>query len=139
MHFKIKKLTRKTKSFKKRLAKRLRAYTQAKGGPFHEKEMVLGVAGEKGKWAGGLVGLTYWNVLYVDLLWVEAKYRKRGVGRQLLERAELEARQKGCTLAHVNTHSLQAPDFYRKMGYKVYGKLRGFPKGQSGYSFYKKL
>jgi ribosomal protein S18 acetylase RimI-like enzyme len=112
---------------------------EAKGGPFHNKELVLVVRGKKGEWGGGLVGLTYWNALFIDLLWVEEKYRGRGLGRQLMDRAESEARQKGCTFAHVNSHSLQAPGFYKKLGYKVFGKLKGYPKGLVVYHFCKKL
>ncbi len=137
--FKVEKLSGKTKSFKKRLSGELRAYTQAKVGPFRFKEFSLSLKGKGGKWAGGLIGCTYWNIMFIDTLWVDRKYRGQGLGRQLVERAEEEGRKKKCTLAHVSTHSLQAPGFYRKMGYKVYGKLKGFPKRTSAYFFYKKL
>src|ERR1700691_3547809 len=96
-NFKTEKIQEKAKGFKKRIGKRLKEYMEAKGGPFRDKELVLVVRGKKGEWGGGLVGLTYWNALFVDLLWVEDKYRGRGLGRQLMERAESEARQKGCT------------------------------------------
>jgi ribosomal protein S18 acetylase RimI-like enzyme len=137
--FKIKKMTRGTKPFKKRLFRDLKKYTESKAGPLRVRELVLSVVGKRGKSAGGLVGVTYWNALFIDILWVDGKYRGFGLGRMLVERAEMEARQRGCALAHVNTHSLQAPGFYRKMGYKVFGRLRGLPKGQSDYHFYKKL
>jgi ribosomal protein S18 acetylase RimI-like enzyme len=28
---------------------------------------------------------------------------------------------------HLNTHSYQAPDFYRRLGYEVIGELPGWP------------
>ena len=137
--FKIKKLTRNTRSFRKRLSKELRAHTQAKAGPFHFKEFSLSLMGKGGKWAGGLIGCTYWNSLFIDVLWVDRKYRGLGLGRQLVEWAEREARKKNCTLAHLSTHSLQSPGFYRRLGYKVFGQLKGYPKKTSAYYFFKKL
>lgn len=138
-NFNIEKVRGNSKAFKKRLGKRLKEYTEAKGGPFRQKEIAFVVTTKNGKWVGGLFGLTYWNALFIDLLWVEGKYRGRGLGLQLMDQAENEARQRGCAFAHVNSHSLQAPGFYRKLGYKVFGKLTGFPKGQMAYSFCKKL
>jgi|GEM_PF-3746348 len=75
--FRVEKLSGKTKSFKKRLSGELRAYTQAKVGPFRFKEFSLSLKGKGGKWAGGLIGCTYWNIMFIDTLWVDRKYRAR--------------------------------------------------------------
>jgi GNAT superfamily N-acetyltransferase len=110
-NFNIKKLTHKTKPFRKRLSSKLKAFTEAKTGPLHLKDLTLSVNGKGGKLIGGLLGLTYWNTVFIDILWAEPKYRGLGLGRQLMEQAETEARLRGCTLAHLSTHSLQAPGF----------------------------
>ncbi len=35
--------------------------------------------------------------------------------------AEAEGRKRGCKRVFVDTFSFQAPDFYRKQGYDIYG------------------
>lgn len=45
--------------------------------------------------------------------------------------AEREAVERGCRMALLNTHSFQAPGFYRELGYEVYGKVEGYPRGHS--------
>lgn len=50
----------------------------------------------------------------MDILWVDEKYRKMGIGSKLLEAAEEEAVRRGCHSGHVDTMSWQAPEFYKK-------------------------
>ena len=40
---------------------------------------------------------------------------------------------------YLYTFSFQAPGFYRKLGYREFGKLNDFPKGQSRYWLNKAL
>ena len=44
---------------------------------------------------GGLIGASWMNWLYVDLLWLEDKYRGKGHGKTLMKKAEAEARKRG--------------------------------------------
>ena len=46
---------------------------------------------------------------------------------KLLATAEVEAARRGCREVHLDTHSYQAPDFYRHRGYEVIGELPGWP------------
>ena len=88
---------------------------------------------------GGLIGATYWEWLYIDLLWVKQELRGRGYGHRLLTLAEDEARQRGARNAYLDTFSFQAPDFYERHGYRVFGKLRDFPPGHQRYFLTKQL
>jgi ribosomal protein S18 acetylase RimI-like enzyme len=63
----------------------------------------------------------------------------RGFGRQLLALAEEEARQRGAEYAYLDTFSFQAPDFYKKQGYEIFGELPDFPPGHQRYFLSKKL
>ena len=45
---------------------------------------------------GGILGGTYWGWMYVDILWVHENHRKKGVGSNLLHKAEEEALRRGC-------------------------------------------
>ena len=53
--------------------------------------------------------------------------------------AEQEARRRGCRYARLATGNYQAPDFYPKLGYVLYGTLENCPAGVTVYYFYKEL
>ncbi|MGB7097037.1 MAG: GNAT family N-acetyltransferase, partial [Anaerolineales bacterium] len=76
---------------------------------------------------------------YLDLMWIKDDLRGRGYGQRLLTLAEDEARQRGAKNAYLDTFSFQAPDFYKKYGYKVFGELQDFPPGHHRYFMTKKL
>ena len=48
-----------------------------------------------------------------------------------MEMAEDEARDEGCRYVHLDSHSFQAPDFYKKLGYEEFGRLQDSPLGTS--------
>ncbi len=76
---------------------------------------------------------------HIDILWVDEKYRKQGLESKLLEAAETEARARSCHSVHVDTMSWQAPDFYKKHGYKIIGELNYIPDGNKKYHLIKEL
>ena len=88
---------------------------------------------------GGLLGLTYWNWLFIDWLWLARDQRGKGLGGQLLDRAEAIARDRGCTHAYTDTFSFQAPGFWARHGYVEFGRLDGMPPGHSRIWFRKAL
>ena len=96
---------------------------------------------EKGSVVGGLVGRTNeipeW--LEVSVVWVAEDRRKQGTGHHLMCLAEEEAKRRGCRYARLATGDYQAPDFYRKVGYRLYGELLNCPRGETVYYFYKEL
>ena len=79
--------------------------------------------------AGGVIGETHWEWFYINLMWIKEELRGCGYGHQLLLAAEQEARQRGARNAYLDTFSFQAPDFYKRHGYQVFGVLEGFPEG----------
>ena len=91
------------------------------------------------KIVGGVIGATYWDWLYINLMWVREDLRGRGFGRQLLEKAETEARQRGAKRTYLDTFSFQAPAFYKKLGYEEFGRLEDFPAGHTRYFLVKTL
>ena len=92
-----------------------------------------------GEIVGGVIGATYWDWLYVNLMWLKAELRGHGFGSQLLLAAEAEARQRGAKHAYLDTFSFQAPEFYKKCGYEVFGVLEDFPAGYRRYFLQKEL
>lgn len=76
---------------------------------------------------GGLLGEIWGSWLHVSYLWVAAPFRGHGHARALLARAERFAIERRCTHARLETFSFQAPGFYAKQGYAVFGTLEDCP------------
>ncbi|MBP9670635.1 GNAT family N-acetyltransferase, partial [Candidatus Woesebacteria bacterium] len=80
----------------------------------------------------GCVIVTFlYNGMEIATLWVDEKARGQGLGQKLMEMAEAEGKKRGATLAYTNTFTWQAPGFYEKIGYQLYGKLDDFPVGNT--------
>ena len=82
---------------------------------------------EDKKKLAGLTGETFGNWLCVHYLFVSDKLRGKGVGSELLNAAESEAKRRGCKYAFVDTFSFQAPEFYKKHGYNEVFTLENYP------------
>ncbi|MBR6216529.1 MAG: GNAT family N-acetyltransferase [Spirochaetaceae bacterium] len=87
----------------------------------------------------GILGGTYWGWLHIDILWVAEKCRKQGIGSKLLKAAEEEAKKRGCHSVHLDTMSWQAPEFYKKHGYKIISELENIPAGNKKFHLIKEL
>jgi GNAT superfamily N-acetyltransferase len=85
----------------------------------------------RGEWLGGLLGYTWGGWLHVNFLWVSETLRGKGHGTRLMESAEAMARERGAFAATLETFTHQAPDFYAKRGYTVFGRIDGYPPGQA--------
>lgn len=103
------------------------------------EEINLHLKDDEGNVIAGLLSVLCWNWLEVDILWVDARYRKQGQGSKLLMEAEKIAREKGCTFIKLNTFSFQAPDFYKKHGYREIAVIDDAPRGFKHYYFMKEL
>jgi GNAT superfamily N-acetyltransferase len=80
---------------------------------------------------GGLIGRTSLGVLFVDYFYVPDSHRGRGLGTEALAVAEAEAIRRGCARAVLFTMAIQAPRFYEKRGYKVFGTIECDPPGNA--------
>ncbi|AIF65943.1 GNAT family N-acetyltransferase [Terribacillus saccharophilus] len=97
------------------------------------------VRDEAGSIVGGVTCTLFWQHMHIDFLWVEETKRKEGLGAKLLAEAENFAKQKGARLIKLDSFSFQAPRFYEKHGYTVYGKLEDHPVGHTQYFLVKRL
>ena len=114
-------------------------YNESMAGDDHGKNLSYVVKDENGKVVGGVIGATYWNWLYINLMWLREDLRGQGFGAQLLLKAEEEGRQRGAEYSYLDTFSFQAPGFYKKLGYEVFGALDDFPTGHQRYFMKKPL
>lgn len=94
---------------------------------------------EDGGVVAGIVAESVGDTVEVAYLFVEADRRSRGLGRRLLEHVEAAARERGMRRVLLNTYSFQAPDFYRKMGYREVLQLRPAFDQVSQFYFVKEL
>jgi ribosomal protein S18 acetylase RimI-like enzyme len=94
---------------------------------------------EAGQIVGGLIAVIHWNLLEIKVLWVGEGLRGRGHGSALLKAVEQEGLQRQCRQSVVDTFSFQAPDFYLRHGYEVFGVLKNCPPGQRRYYLRKDL
>ena len=106
----------------------LRAYN-ARFADHNHKPLNIYLRDASGAIVGGLLGDTYFGWLSINILWIDDHYRGQRYGERLIGMAEDEARRRGCTHANLDTISFQAPAFYEKLGYRVYGVLEDFPVG----------
>jgi GNAT superfamily N-acetyltransferase len=90
---------------------------------------VLAVDPESKTVLGGLTGRTSLGMLFIDVFYLPETLRGHGLGRQLLAAAEEEGRRRGCKSAVLYTISFQAPDFYVKHGWTIFGEIPCDPPG----------
>ncbi len=103
------------------------------------KPLCLFVRDHDGEVLGGLLGLTYWGWLLIEILWLPEELRGEDLGSDLVDMAEKEALKRGCHSAYLDTLSHQAPSFYEKLGYEVFAVLEDFPPGHQKIFLKKRL
>lgn len=80
--------------------------------------------------AGINADMYFWNILFIDTLWVDEKFRHKGIGSELFKKVENEAKKHNCHLIHLYTFDYQAKDFYLKMDFEIFGVLEDSASGR---------
>lgn len=112
----------------------VRSYNRSKREAAESEPLNLYIEDEHGRLLAGLVAETFGNWLEIEYLFVKEELRGQGIGSQLLQQAESEAKKRNCRFAFVNTYQFQAPAFYQKYGYKEVFTLKDYPyTGQRHY------
>jgi GNAT superfamily N-acetyltransferase len=114
-------------------------YNKLQAGDDRGKNLCFVLKGLNQEIVGGVIGATYWDWLFINLMWIKEELRGRGYGHRLLTLAEDEARQRGAKNAYLDTFSFQAPDFYKRHGYQIFGQLQDFPAGHQRFFLTKQL
>lgn len=105
-----------------------------------DEDFVLKIEDENGTVIAGCVAEIYnWGQIYIDILWVDEKYRRHGLGSLLLREAERRAIARGCRLSHLGTFDFQARPLYEKHGYAVFSVNEDFPAGHTNHGMWKRL
>ena len=125
--------------FTKAIQEGINQFNQQQAGDYKYKKLCFSLRDAEKNIVGGLVGETYWDCFYIELFWISEPFRREGYGSTILQMAEDEARNRGVKQVFLNTFSFQAPDFYQKQGYRVFGELPNFPPGHKCYFLTKNL
>jgi GNAT superfamily N-acetyltransferase len=112
--------------------------------PFQQKDAYMSLSfimkDENSLVIGGINATLYcWNLMYIDVLYIEGLYRRKGYGKMLVAKAEAKARQNGGYMSHLDTFDWQAKEFYENIGYEVFGILDNCPRGHKRYFMKKNL
>ena len=83
---------------------------------------------ERDRIVAGICGNTWGGTCELRQFWVEESQRHRGLGTELFEAAEQEARRRGCTQVVLMTFSFQAPAFYERHGFEVVATIDDHPR-----------
>ena len=114
-------------------------FNESQVGDARFKEFGILASGESAAIIAGLLGHTLWNGFFISALWVAQAVRRKGIGRQLLARAEELALQNGCDHIHLDTFDFQAREFYVKNGFHLFGTIEDYPIAHKRYYLIKKL
>ncbi|GGF84679.1 GNAT family N-acetyltransferase [Paenibacillus aceti] len=94
---------------------------------------------EQDELVAGITASIYWKQMHVDFLWVDESLRGQNKGTELLTKAEEIARQHHCRYIQLETFSFQAPEFYKKQGFTIFGILDDSPYDGAKQYFLKKV
>lgn len=75
----------------------------------------------------------FWGALHIKYVWTHKNYRKKGYASKLMEEIFAFAKEHNCPFAYVETMNFQAPDFYKKFGFKIELERKGYAKNSSLY------
>jgi GNAT superfamily N-acetyltransferase len=117
----------------------LRAYNLAQAGDPQVQLVAILLENDAGTADGGLWGRIAFGWLFVELLGLPDAARGQGWGRKLMQRAEVIAREAGCTGIWLDTFDFQAPGFYEKLGFVQFGAIADYPPGHTRYFYQKRL
>ena len=118
---------------------RLYEYNAAQTGVDDGQWLAIFVRDDQQRIYAGIKGWTWCGSCYISALWVDERLRGHGVGTQLLQAAEQEARARGCQHMILDSYNFQAPGFYKKLGYEVFAVLEDHPRHHRNYYPRKRL
>ena len=106
-------------TLEKKMAADLELYEKNHGVTVNYRQFSLILSDDNNLPVGVLKAYTAFSEIYVDDIWVDSVYRKKGYGKQLLTHLEQHFQNKGFNNINLVTSAFQAPDFYKKCGYEL--------------------
>jgi GNAT superfamily N-acetyltransferase len=121
------------------LADRVYEFNSKATGYFDGESFAAVQKDETGTILAGVSGYTWGGLCLISYLSVAEAHRGQGMGARLLRIAERHAKDKGCVVTMLSTHSFQSPGFYARMGYEQQASIKDNPVGHSDVFYAKRL
>ena len=121
------------------LEDRIYEFNAAATGCRDAEEYAAAIRDGDGRIMAAVSGFTWGRCCQIDKLWVAQSARRQGLGSLLVRAVEEHARGKGCSQVILSSHTFQAPDFYRRLGYVEQARIAGYPMGHADIHFRKLL
>ena len=83
--------------------------------------------------------ITAFKILYVSTVFVDEKYRRKGIGARLIREMEKRAAAMGVNTVRLDTFNWQGKEFYEALGYQCAGHYENPEDGYSEYFFLKRI
>ncbi|WP_434799386.1 GNAT family N-acetyltransferase [Terrisporobacter vanillatitrophus] len=128
-----------TKEDENIILKGLLEYNLARIEDKNPRDLGIYLQDKAGQKIAGLIGNTHGNWLFIKFLWVSEELRGQNIGSNILSQGENIAKERGCKYSFLDTFSFQAPEFYKKHGYKEAFVLENYPIVGKRYYFTKTL
>jgi ribosomal protein S18 acetylase RimI-like enzyme len=108
------------------LRQHLRDYNMAHANSQNGYGIAIFLRDQQRQMIAGISGWLWGECLEIDFLWVKETLRGQGIGKRLVTALEEAAIERGCRQTTLETFSFQAPEFYQKLGYNIFGVIEGF-------------
>ncbi len=95
------------------------------------RDLAIAIVGADERPLGGLLGRTAGGWLAIELIFVPEALRGQGLATRLIGLAEEEALRRGCHAAWLDTLNGDALRLYESLGYRRFGELQDYPRGNS--------
>lgn len=117
------------------LTDRIYEFNAKATGFFDGEEFAAAIRNGAGHIVAGANGHTWGGCCHIANLWVHESVRHQGVGSRLVQAIELHALAKHCTQIVLSSHTFQAPDFYRTLGFVEQARIPNYPNGHADIHF----
>ncbi|MCA9885871.1 MAG: GNAT family N-acetyltransferase [Anaerolineae bacterium] len=107
--------------------------------PLINQPLAIFLRDEAGTVQGGLFGNLFWDWFDLRFVWIDDAYRGQGYARRLFEVLDAELQRRHTIGIVADTTDFQALDFYKTIGFEVFGTLADRPPGHTSYLIQKSL
>lgn len=102
--------------------------------------LLLRVINKQKETIGGIAAYIFYGSLLIDILWVDKQYRRKGIGRALINEAESVAKKYNLNMISVSTMGFwNALGFYQKLDFEIEFIKKGFNGNICQYFLVKKI